>query len=148
MWISGRQATARLAATGVTSRQARQVLAAGLAGEPQRTTAALLYDADRVAELVARPGLADGAVDRACPFGVFVARRAHDVHGPYDLSPWASVLIRARVADHGFFLLLRPAGDWFAEFTGRRWSTGPGRPWVLYRGPGLRGLVSVGESGP
>ena len=34
-------------------------------------------------------------------------------------------------APEGYHLELRDAGPWFVTFRGRRFPTGPGRPWVL-----------------
>jgi hypothetical protein len=53
--LSGRQAAQVLAGGGLNRSRAQQVLAAGLAGEPIRTSSALLYDAARVQALVERP---------------------------------------------------------------------------------------------
>jgi hypothetical protein len=53
--LSGRQAAQVLAGVGLNRSRARQVLAAGLAGEPIRTSSALLYDASEVQALTARP---------------------------------------------------------------------------------------------
>jgi hypothetical protein len=53
--LSGRQAAQLLAEVGLNRTRARQVLAAGLAGEPVKTPSALLYDAARVQALVERP---------------------------------------------------------------------------------------------
>jgi hypothetical protein len=49
------QAARVLAGVGLNRSRARQVLAAGLAGEPIRTSSALLYDAATVQALVERP---------------------------------------------------------------------------------------------
>lgn len=79
MLISAREAAARLSAIGMPRRQARLALAAGLAGDPLRTSAATLYDDARVDELVGRPLVARGAVFRECPSGLFLDRRAVDL---------------------------------------------------------------------
>ena len=93
-------------------KQARRLLAAGLAGPPVVTPTALLYRAVVVDDLTRWP-LVDGtAVDAACPSGVFVARRNFDVMSPrraqlgvlregWDLSPWTRVWIRAVCARDG-----------------------------------------------
>jgi hypothetical protein len=72
--ITGRQATARLSGAGLPPRQARQVLDAGFAGTPIRTSAALLYDLGAVDALTLRPRLHPGELDELCPLGAFVAR--------------------------------------------------------------------------
>jgi len=169
MMISARRATRVLELAGLGGRQARRVLACGLAGPPVATRAALLYDADRVAELAGRPEISDATADAATPGGLFVARRDVDVLAPEDqqrgslqggwgFSPVAAVLVRIRVEQHGhvplvatvggfvaagaeilevlvspegYHLVLQEAGPWFATFRGRRFATGPGRPWVL-----------------
>lgn len=175
MLISGREATALLVATaGVTARQARQALAAGLAGEPERTRAALLYDEPRVTALAGRTPVDQPTMDRACPHGCFVARRAEQLEGPWDFSPWSAALVAARVDQHGGFpflatvagfvvagaeitglagagerqylFTLGPAGGWFGDFAGRRCPTGPGRPWALYCGQGRRTLTGRGTT--
>ena len=169
---------------GVGRRQARRVLACGLAGSPVVTRAALLHDAERVLELAGRPVLDDATADAATPGGLFVARRDVDVLAPEDqqhaslqggwgFSFVAAVSVRIRVTEDGhlplvatvagfvvagaeilqalrardgYHLVLREPGPWFETFRGRRFATGPGRPWVLRDrlGPGERGRV--GES--
>lgn len=169
--MSGREAARLLACAGVGERQARQVLAAGLAGTPQRVSGALLYDDALVNQLVHSPYVDEA--ETACPWGLFVARRLVDVARPEDqrlaslasgwgLSTWTALRIRVLVADHGhlplvatvggfvttgaeitgvhragpdeYHLTLRAADGWFEVFRGRRYPTGPGRPWVLQGG--------------
>ena len=54
-WVSARGAAEILARDGLSRTTSRRVLAAGLAGEPLRTSAATLYDAGRVRSLLDRP---------------------------------------------------------------------------------------------
>ena len=79
MLISGRQAAARLEAVGLARRQARQVLGAGLAGDPCRTAGALLYRSELVEALTRWPRLHPGQLDESCPRGAFVARAGRRV---------------------------------------------------------------------
>jgi len=79
MLISGRQATTLLFEAGLTQRQARAVLASGLAGMPVPTPGAHLYDEETVLGLAARPCLGRQEVALACPGALFVARRWVDV---------------------------------------------------------------------
>lgn len=171
--MSGREAARLLACAGVGERQARQVLAAGLAGAPHRVTGALLYDEALMRELVSSPYVDVADADTACPWGLFVARRLVDVSRPVDerlasladgwgLSTWTALRIRVLVEDRGhvplvatvggfvttgaeitgvhragpdeYHLTLRVPGAWFEVFRGRRFPTGPGRPWVLRGG--------------
>lgn len=117
MLISGREATTVLFEAGMTRRQARRALDAGLAGNPHRAAGAHLYDLDMVLELAARPWLTDEELDRLFPRELFIARRDLDVRSPedvqlagvregWDLSPWSRVLLRVRCAQHGFVPLV------------------------------------------
>lgn len=54
-WVSARGAAAILAGDGISRKMSRRILAAGLAGEPLRTSSATLYDASRVRGLLERP---------------------------------------------------------------------------------------------
>ena len=157
--ISGRKAADLLAWAGLGERQARAVLASGLAGDPIRAGGRLLYDADRIR------GLADAAVvtrddlAAACPDGLFVSR-GRDLAGvPWAFSPWTAVWVRHRIVTTGhlaavttvgsfvvgwaeivdlrrgpagYNLVIRSAcGAWPGTFADARLITGPGRPWVL-----------------
>ena len=107
-----------LVAAGVGSRGARRVLESGLAGEPVRTRAAVLYDVARVQALAERPtlGLWD-LVDR-CPGGFFMARRPMDVrlspaeqlgdlsHGWGEVSRWRWVAMAHQVRRQGSIPLI------------------------------------------
>lgn len=102
--VTGREATRRLQAIGVSERSARRVLAAGLAGDPVVTPAAHLYDADTVDRLAARPHLSWPELREACPHGLFVARRAGDVEdlaGDWPISPWVTSWMSILVDRHG-----------------------------------------------
>ncbi|HEU4810537.1 MAG TPA: hypothetical protein VFT00_00210 [Nocardioides sp.] len=184
MKMSGREAVRLLAGAGVGERQARQVLAAGLAGVPQRVTGALLYDDALVGKLVRAPYVDEA--ETACPWGLFVARRHVDVGRPEDqrlaslasgwgLSTWTALRIRVLVAEHGhvpmvatvggfvttgaeiigvqragpdeYHLTLQGPDGWFEVFRGRRFPTGPGRPWVL-RGGRVGDLTTSSPAAP
>jgi len=111
MLISTRQAAARLSDIGMPRRQATLALGAGLAGEPLRTSAATLYEAARVDDLVARPVVAAGAVFRECPFGLFLDRRVTDVRRFEEsgssavedlrLGLWAGALLTLSISQDG-----------------------------------------------
>ena len=77
MWISGREAAAVLSATLPTREHARLVLRAGLAGEPIRSRAALLYDEAAVRALAERAPVTAAELE-AFPTGLFVARLSRD----------------------------------------------------------------------
>lgn len=170
LYLSTRRATQELVAAGHTQRMARRLLAAGLAGDPVRSASDVAYDAERVIALALRDEVTREEVDRACPSGLFVARRLGDVAGPWDFSyPWAAYL-RTTIGSSGPFPLVvaissvvvrgadivevRPSreghytmgladpGPWFAVFRDRRCPTGPGRPWALH----LPFRPRVGES--
>lgn len=69
MEISAREAARRIHDRHLLSRdQARRVLDAGLAGPARRTAGKLLYDADRVEALLARPMCSEEVLDRIRPF--------------------------------------------------------------------------------
>ncbi|HEU4811196.1 MAG TPA: hypothetical protein VFT00_03550 [Nocardioides sp.] len=53
-WVSGRGAAEILGAAGISRTMSCRILAAGLAGEPLRTSSATLYDASRVRGLLER----------------------------------------------------------------------------------------------
>jgi hypothetical protein len=91
--LTQRAATERLRSLGIGPRQARQVLDAGLAGDPLRTSAALLFESERVESLVRRPVLPWAEVDEVCPSGLFVARRSAD-----DLRDGWTLPLHARIA--------------------------------------------------
>jgi hypothetical protein len=110
--ISARTAATLLGPAGLSREQARRVLSAGLAGTPQRTSSALLYDEQSVRELAQRPSTDQHLLRQLCPSGLFLARlgrtRPIDVTAPWPeqaecagrdwyLSPWTVVLIRARM---------------------------------------------------
>ncbi len=70
--------------SGLTQRQARSVLAAGLAGLPMATPGAQLYAEEAVLGLAARPCLDRQEAAESCPGALFVARRWVDVLAPRD----------------------------------------------------------------
>jgi hypothetical protein len=140
MLISGRRAAARLEAAGLTNRQARRVLAAGFAGAPVRTSAALLFEQESVEALAAWPVLSDDLVAAALPGGAFVARRDVDLlpgapdlvealRGGWALSPLTAVWIRVRIGSHGHLPLVATVGGFVAG------------------GAEITGLVTAGASG-
>ncbi|SDC19559.1 hypothetical protein [Nocardioides lianchengensis] len=109
MLMSGRAATRRLQAAGLTERSARRVLAAGLAGEPQRITAAHLYDEESVERLAERSTIAWSQLREACPHGVFVARRPGppaDLEDGWPMSLAARFWVDHGIAQHGCFPLV------------------------------------------
>src|SRR4051794_15534326 len=67
MWVSGREACEMLREVGVGARAARRLLASGLAGEPIRTSAAHLFDADRVRAVAHWPTVPWHTIEAACP---------------------------------------------------------------------------------
>jgi hypothetical protein len=158
--ISARQAAARLGEVGVTRRQANEVLEAGLAGPPVRTSSAVLYEEEAVDALATWPVLPDDLVDAACPWGLFIARQRLDTClDSWAFSPMTSVWIWSRIERHGhlpfvsticgfvtdgaeitrtiplrgggYQLQLRDPGPWFDGFRERRLLSGRGRPWVV-----------------
>lgn len=50
-----------------------------------------------------------------------------------------------RAGPDTYHLALRAPGDWFEVFQGRRFPTGPGRPWVLWKGMVLGADDRVGD---
>jgi hypothetical protein len=113
MLMSGRDARAVLELAGWSSRQAREALECGLAGEPVRTRAAHLYDEERVRALASRPIIEWQVVADACPTGIFVARRRVDARlarddqlnqvarGWQDVSIWTWLAIGLHLRIHG-----------------------------------------------
>lgn len=113
MLISGRQAAALLEAAGLTRRQSRQLLAAGLAGLPFPTSRAHLYETSRVQELASRAPLTDVELDNACPGPLFVSRREVDVLAPrnrqlaavqsgWDLNVATVIWLRHGIRERGY----------------------------------------------
>ncbi|SDD83335.1 hypothetical protein SAMN05421872_111138 [Nocardioides lianchengensis] len=150
--MTRRAAERRLATIGLARRHATQVLQAGLAGRPEITTSALLYDADAVDALVARAPLTVAEVLDTCPQGLVVARRTtsclDDLVDGWDFGEVIGSWINLRAAEHGHVplvttrvgddpsrpkstLTLRPATGWVEAMSGRRLARGPGRPWSL-----------------
>jgi hypothetical protein len=88
MYISARQARALLIREGVSAWSAQRVLASGLAGEPVRlastnsSRSSVLYEEDRVTELVQRPSMHWPELDQHCPAGYFVSRRSFPATAP------------------------------------------------------------------
>lgn len=119
--LTQRAATERLRSLGIGPRQARQVLDAGLAGEPLRTSAALLFHARIAVVLVAQ---AEGQLPMVATTGGFVTGGAGivDTHG--------EGTARGR-RDTCRLDLVEPTA-WFESFRERRLTTGPGRPWWLH----------------
>ena len=82
MLVSARGAARILGTVGVHREAARRLLALGFAGEPIRTSSALLYDEARVEALARWPLVTAEEARRHCSSGVFVARRDVDVREP------------------------------------------------------------------
>ena len=108
MLITQRESAVVLEQGGVARRQARDLLTAGFAGAAVRAGNVCLYDRDTVADLASWPELSLPELDRLCPDGVFVARRAPDltadratqlasVSDGWQMSPWTRLWLRMRV---------------------------------------------------
>jgi hypothetical protein len=107
---------------GVTRRQARELLGAGLAGPPVKTSSAVLYEEAAVDALASWPVLTDDRVEAACPWGLFVNRHRLDT---WAFSPLTSVWIRS--ASNGTVTCLRVDGLWLRERGGEITSVIPER---------------------
>lgn len=95
MLITGREAARVLQGVVPTREHARLLLRAGLAGPETQTTASLLYDGDAVEALAASPVVAEEALTRACPHGLYVARLRRSAE--VDVRrPWAEVAAQVR----------------------------------------------------
>lgn len=112
--MTRRAAERRLATIGLARRHATQVLQAGLAGRPEITTSALLYDADAVDALVARAPLTVAEVLDTCPQGLVVARRTtsclDDLVDGWDFGEVIGSWINLRAAEHGHVPLVATVG--------------------------------------
>lgn len=108
MLISQRESASVLEQGGVARRQARDLLNAGFAGAAMRAGNVCLYDRGAVADLASWPKLSLLELDRLCPDGVFIARRAPDltaaratqlasVSDGWQMSPWTRLWLRSRV---------------------------------------------------
>ena len=86
--LSGRQAAQVLAGVGLNRSRARQVLAAGLAGEPIRTSSALLYDAAKVQALTERAIVTWREVAAMDLHTLFVARGDVDPQSRPSAASW------------------------------------------------------------
>jgi hypothetical protein len=86
MFCSARMAARRLTfpPTSLTARSARRVLACGLAGEPQMSSNAWLYDEEVITALRARPAISVAECARRFPNGLFISRRPVDARWPPD----------------------------------------------------------------
>ena len=90
---------------GISERRTRTALACGLAGVPVATSAALLYDSDRVEELGRRRVATREEIHERCPDRVFISRRPVSVTTgpvalreelsviPGQISPWSALTI-------------------------------------------------------
>jgi hypothetical protein len=161
-WISQRLATEVLVdGFDISPRQARQVLAAGLAGEPLRERGFVLYDGDLLLALIGRESATEGLLDAVCPHGLFVARREPGGAGwpalrrGWRFSPWTAVWLKVRIETYGPFpvvatvggfvvacadmvaasvggsLALAHPGAWSEQLEDRHLPTGPGRDWWI-----------------
>jgi hypothetical protein len=108
MLISQREAAGVLDQGGVARRQARDLLRAGFVGAPIRAGNVCLYDRAAVEDLASWPRLSLPELDRLCPAGVFVARRAPDltadratqlasVSAGWQMSPWTWLWLSTKV---------------------------------------------------
>jgi len=130
MLVSEREAAGILAGAGLAREPARRLLKAGFAGVPLRTRSALLYDEDRVRELVEREPVTERELAATCPRGAFVLRMGQgvDVAAPFTeqldrlrltwwLSPWARVRIGDAVRRRGWYPFLVTVSG-FVAFAG------------------------------
>jgi hypothetical protein len=116
MWVTAREASRIFESeVGMGRQQSRRVLLAGVAGEPVRAGATLLFDEGRVREVARRPELDHGELLDASPHGVFVLRlgrdavspsgswpeRATALRGLRDVGPLARIQVRLRIHEHG-----------------------------------------------
>lgn len=119
--MTGREAAALLSAVLPVREHARLVLGAGLAGEPVRTSAALLYDAAAVHALAERPPVTARELARVCPRGLLVAR----------LSRQTSVEVRAPWAETAAVVAVQPCmPPMTAALAGARLRARDGHPWI------------------
>ena len=167
MLITGRQAREALLDAGISDRRARTALSCGLAGPAVTTSAALLYESDRVEELGRRRIVTHEELHERCPEGVFLTRRSvHVVCGPERLRAelstipgqfsvltmlglgWKGTKLVATVAgfvvmgativsSRGRDLVLEEPGAWFDALAGGQLLTGKGRQWKLLTPPPL-----------
>jgi hypothetical protein len=124
--LTSRQAESRLHdRLGLTRRRARRVLACGLAGDPERTPASLLYDEGRLDALLVRPPVSIAVLRAHADRGLFIARRDVDVRlppadqlsgleGGWRLSLPTLLWIRARIARDGSVPLVATVGGFVA----------------------------------
>jgi hypothetical protein len=113
MLMTARAASLLLGRLGLSRRHADAVLAAGLAGEPEVTSAALLYDRDAVDALLARPRVDDGVLATVGPPGLFVARRPGSVEAiasGWPMSPYTAVELVVGAQRRGFVPLVATLG--------------------------------------
>lgn len=144
--LTSRQAEARLLdELGITRRRARRVLACGLAGDPQRTTASLLYDEAQLDALIERPSVSAAVLHRHSASGLFIARRDVDVRlpetdrlarlsGGWRVSLPTVIWIRWQAERHGSMPLVATVGGFVAsvadimDAVGDVGSTDPAQP--------------------
>ncbi|KQQ42825.1 hypothetical protein [Nocardioides sp. Leaf307] len=123
--MTGREATAALRRAGLPERQARVVLASGLAGRPDRAGSAHLFDAHRVLALARRRVPTDEELAAAYPLGLFLARRVVPADASWDdqvaglsrewaMSPFSAVMLKERVGRQGFLPLVGTTGGFVA----------------------------------
>jgi hypothetical protein len=73
--LTGRQARATLVTAGISEHRTRIALTCELAGPALKTSAALLYDGDQVAQLGRRRVVTHDEIHQRCTSQVFVSRR-------------------------------------------------------------------------
>lgn len=117
-WVSRREAARILAdEAGLARPRAERVLTSGLAGEPVRTAAVHLFEAERVRRLAQRPVVDGMELGGRFAGGVFVARRDLDlrvdeherrseVATGWDFSIWVYVMLDSLVRQHGWMPLV------------------------------------------
>lgn len=119
--VSAREAAELFRKCGVSRRQAVLVLRSGLAGTPERTAGAHLYDRQRVEQLCGWPTLRADEVAQVGPVGAFVGRRAvqppvtlHAVAAGWDISPWSRLSFRGWITQTGALPFICTVGGFVA----------------------------------
>lgn len=152
--MSGRAAAERLAAVGVSRRDARRLLGGGFAGSPEVLRGVHLYDAAEVERLASWPTIKAGDLRAAFPHGLLVARRDVPVRAGWSeqaalladgwrIGMWAAPFdVQHPIRSHGWVALVASVAGFVAagaEVVGCELDTdqsqGPGR----HRGGAGRG---------
>jgi hypothetical protein len=111
MLMSGREARQELERWGVSPWRARRAVELGLAGDAVVTRGALLYDADVVRELAARPLVSPGLMRSVAPEGYLVTQIDLHARSPLEeLLAEARALPRSMSSLNAALLFVRPGG--------------------------------------